>query len=218
MPYAVTDRLYLWFLGEPSTPQLVGELSLVRSPPGVSLRYAPSWLARGIALSEDLPLIAQEFLPAEKGTAAGAVDDARPDRWGERVIRVLDKPPRLSLLEYLYFAGRSLRRARHLDVGRRIFAAAARAPAPDRGSRPDPRADQKGAGQRACAGRAAASHFARRHAGRRTAQGAVEHRRGAVGHQVRRWRTHRHTARRTRLHDARGQSRNPRRSNHRHSP
>src|SRR5690606_6639091 len=27
------------------------------------------------------------------------------DRWGERVIRFVDKPPRLSLLEYLYFAG-----------------------------------------------------------------------------------------------------------------
>lgn len=37
--------------------------------------------------------------------AAGAVDDARPDRWGERVIRNLYKPGRLSVLEYLYFAG-----------------------------------------------------------------------------------------------------------------
>jgi serine/threonine-protein kinase HipA len=44
-------------------------------------------------------------LPRERDAAAGAVDDARPDRWGERVIRFLDKPPRLSLLEYLYFAG-----------------------------------------------------------------------------------------------------------------
>jgi serine/threonine-protein kinase HipA len=33
------------------------------------------------------------------------LDDARPDRWGERVIRVLDKPPRLSTLEHLFFAG-----------------------------------------------------------------------------------------------------------------
>ena len=33
------------------------------------------------------------------------MDDARPDRWGERVIRFLDKPPRLSLMESLYFAG-----------------------------------------------------------------------------------------------------------------
>ena len=35
----------------------------------------------------------------------GAVDDARPDQWGERVIRLIERPARLSLLEYLYFAG-----------------------------------------------------------------------------------------------------------------
>jgi serine/threonine-protein kinase HipA len=69
------------------------------------LRYADPWLRRGFSLSEDLPLIDEEFLPQEKGVAAGAVDDARPDRWGERVIRHIDKPARLSLLEYLYFAG-----------------------------------------------------------------------------------------------------------------
>ena len=33
------------------------------------------------------------------------MDDARPDRWGERVIRLLDRPARLSTLEYLYFSG-----------------------------------------------------------------------------------------------------------------
>ena len=84
---------------------LIGELNLVRSTQGVSLRYADPWLRRGFSLSEDLPLIGEEFLPEEKGVAAGAVDDARPDRWGERVIRHIDKPARLSLLEYLYFAG-----------------------------------------------------------------------------------------------------------------
>jgi serine/threonine-protein kinase HipA len=84
----------------------VGELRLVRTLRGVSLVYAESWLGRGFALTEDLPLIeGQEFLPLERDTAVGAVDDARPDRWGERVIRFLDKPARLSLLEYLYFAG-----------------------------------------------------------------------------------------------------------------
>jgi serine/threonine-protein kinase HipA len=52
-----------------------------------------------------LPLIDEEFLPQGKSEAAGAVDDARPDRWGEQVIRFIDRPPRLSLLEFLYFAG-----------------------------------------------------------------------------------------------------------------
>ena len=103
--YAPVDRLYLWMLTEPRRPLLVGSLTLVRATQGVSLHYADSWLRNGFALSEDLPLIDHEFLPTEKGTAAGAVDDARPDRWGEQVIRVIDKPTRLSLLEYLYFAG-----------------------------------------------------------------------------------------------------------------
>ena len=103
--YTPTDRLYLWLLIDPKQPVPVGELNLVRALQGVSLRYGQGWLERGFPLSEDLPLIDQEFLPAEKNTAAGAVDDARPDRWGERVIRVIDKPARLSLLEYLYFAG-----------------------------------------------------------------------------------------------------------------
>ena len=104
-PYEPTNQLHLWLLTRPQQPVPIGELNLVRSNQGVSLRYVDSWLQRGFPLSEDLPLIDEEFLPAEKGAAAGAVDDARPDRWGERVIRYIDKPKRLSLLEYLYFAG-----------------------------------------------------------------------------------------------------------------
>jgi serine/threonine-protein kinase HipA len=103
--YQPSDRLHLWLLTRPQQPVPIGELSLIRSAQGVSLRYIDSWLQRGFPLSEDLPLIDEEFLPSEKGVAVGAVDDARPDRWGERVIRFIDKPARLSLLEYLYFAG-----------------------------------------------------------------------------------------------------------------
>lgn len=104
--YKPADQLYLWLLTQPAQPVLIGELNMVRTSRGVSLRYDAGWIERGFALSEDLPLLAgEEFLPHEKDTAAGAVDDARPDRWGERVIKFLDKPPRLSLLEYLYFAG-----------------------------------------------------------------------------------------------------------------
>jgi serine/threonine-protein kinase HipA len=105
MRYLPAERLYLWLLTDPARPRAVGELRLIRSNRGVSLRYLPQWLQHGFSLSEDLPLIEQEFLPTQKSTAAGAVDDARPDRWGERVVGFIDKPSRLSLLEYLYFAG-----------------------------------------------------------------------------------------------------------------
>lgn len=104
------NELFLWFLADPSKPRYVGALHLVSAGKGVSLNYGPEWLASGFALSEDLPLVNTEFLPqgrlgADATRAVGAVDDARPDRWGEKVIRFVDKPQRLSLMEYLYFAG-----------------------------------------------------------------------------------------------------------------
>jgi serine/threonine-protein kinase HipA len=103
------DDLYLWYLGGPA-PRYVGALKLVGAGKGVSLRYDATWLATGFALSEDLPLVDAEFMPAGRlgahaARAVGAVDDARPDRWGEKVIRFVDKPKRVSLMELLYYAG-----------------------------------------------------------------------------------------------------------------
>lgn len=104
------DDLHLWHLEDPATPRYVGALKLVSAGKGVSLHYGEEWLAHGFALSEDLPLVDNEFLPpgrlaGDAQRAVGAVDDARPDRWGEKVIRFVDKPKRLSLMEYLYYAG-----------------------------------------------------------------------------------------------------------------
>lgn len=99
------DTLYLWFLEDPDSPRLVGTLNLVSAGKGVSLTYARSWIQTGFALSEDLPLVEIEHFPRSRGVAVGAVDDARPDRWGERVIQFIEKPSRLSLMEYLYYAG-----------------------------------------------------------------------------------------------------------------
>lgn len=103
--YQPGNVLYLWWLAQPTAPRLVGELRMARTLKGVSLVYAPGWLASGFALSEDLPLTEGEFFPQDQESAAGAVNDARPDRWGERVIRALDKPPRLAVLDFLFFAG-----------------------------------------------------------------------------------------------------------------
>lgn len=104
------NELYLWFVADPAKPRYVGALNLVAAGKGVSLHYGPDWRASGFALSEDLPLTNTEFLPqgrlgADAPRAVGAVDDARPDRWGEKVIRFVDKPQRLSLMEYLFYAG-----------------------------------------------------------------------------------------------------------------
>ena len=131
--YRPADVLYLWWLARPEQPVLVGTLLTVRASRGVSLRYAPSWLQCGFALSEDLPLRDVEFLPTGKDTAAGAIDDARPDRWGERVIRVLDKPPRLSLLDYLFYAGDERFGALGVSVSRESYRPRRLGPLPDLG-------------------------------------------------------------------------------------
>jgi serine/threonine-protein kinase HipA len=66
--------------------------------------YTQDWW--NFALSEDMPIVqGQIFSTGERNTAPGAIDDARPDRWGERIIRHIDRPARLSILEMLLFAG-----------------------------------------------------------------------------------------------------------------
>ncbi len=127
------DLLYLWYVAAPEEPRLVGSLRLVNRGRAVSLRYADSWLAIGFAISEDLPLIDTEFFPSEKDHAAGAVEDARPDRWGERVIQVLEKPGRLSLMEYLYFAGDERFGALSVSASAQLYEPWGRSQLPDLG-------------------------------------------------------------------------------------
>lgn len=103
--YHPVDTLHLWWLGDPLQPRLIGRLHLVRGNRAVGLEYDAQWLAGGFELSADLPLRPGLAVPQELDRAAGAVDDARPDRWGERVILKFERSPRLSILEYLLFAG-----------------------------------------------------------------------------------------------------------------
>ena len=103
--YVPQDTLYVWALVNPAAPALVGELQLSQLVPDcATFTYDTSWW--NFPLSEDLPLVAgQVFSAQEKGSAPGAIDDARPDRWGERIIRQVERPARLSVLEMLLFAG-----------------------------------------------------------------------------------------------------------------
>jgi len=103
--YTPGPQLYLWYLGDPQTPRLVGDLTLVMNGRGVALQYSREWMTNGFALSEDLPLLPEARLPRQLDHAVGSVDDARPDRWGERVIRHLERPARTAVLDMLYFAG-----------------------------------------------------------------------------------------------------------------
>ena len=103
--YAPQDQLYVWALVDPDNPVVVGEVRLSQLVADcATFAYAATWW--NFPLSEDLPLIAgQDFSAGQRGSAPGALDDARPDRWGERIIRQVDRPARLSILEMLLFAG-----------------------------------------------------------------------------------------------------------------
>lgn len=103
--YVPQDQLYVWAMVNPAAPTLVGEVSLSQLVADcATFTYTPDWW--NFALSEDMPIVqGQIFSTGEKNTAPGAIDDARPDRWGERIIRHIDRPARLSILEMLLFAG-----------------------------------------------------------------------------------------------------------------
>ena len=103
--YVPQDTLYVWALVDPTNPALVGEVRLSQLEVNRAIfRYAPAWW--NFPLSEDLPIIAgQDFVAHAVGSAPGALDDARPDRWGERIIRAIEHPACLSILEMLLFAG-----------------------------------------------------------------------------------------------------------------
>lgn len=102
--YVPQDQLYVWALVNPEQPKLVGELRLSQLVADcATFTYDSQWWH--FPLSEDLPLVqGQEFTAGERGSAPGAIDDARPDRWGERIIRHIDRPARMSILEMLLFA------------------------------------------------------------------------------------------------------------------
>lgn len=103
--YVPQDQLYVWAMVNPEAPTLVGEVSLSKLVANcATFTYAPDWWH--FPLSEDMPIISgQVFSTGQKNTAPGAIDDARPDRWGERIICHIYRPARLSILEMLLFTG-----------------------------------------------------------------------------------------------------------------
>jgi len=101
-----TEReLSLWCLTDPGHPQRVGIVSLDDSMRICRLAYDKAWMSEGFDLSPDLPITQRIHLPASGFKAPGAIEDAMPDRWGERMIRALYRPSRVTPLDELWYAG-----------------------------------------------------------------------------------------------------------------
>ena len=99
------DSLYCWYLGDPEQSVLVGEVQLDVRARSCILMIDPSWSKSGFDLVPYMPKEQRLHAPMGDLRAPGAIDDAMPDRWGERMIRVIFRPSRMSPLEMLWYAG-----------------------------------------------------------------------------------------------------------------
>lgn len=97
--------LAVWHLADPAKPRLVGEVKLEQGSRRCLLELDDAWRRSGFELSPDLTHDKKVHAPLADMLAPGAVDDAMPDRWGERMIRVVSRPSRMSPLDKLWYAG-----------------------------------------------------------------------------------------------------------------
>lgn len=101
----IPDRLFCWDLGNPISPRLIGEVKLEASARTCILLLDPAWQRSGFDLTPGMSN-AKTRHPTEPGLRLpGALDDAVPDQWGERMIRVISRPSRMSPLDLLWYAG-----------------------------------------------------------------------------------------------------------------
>jgi serine/threonine-protein kinase HipA len=99
------DRLFCWYLADPESPRLIGEVRLEASARTCILLMDNEWQNSGFDLTPDMSNRQRLHAPRAEERAPGALDDALPDRWGERMIRVISRPTRMSPLDLLWYAG-----------------------------------------------------------------------------------------------------------------
>lgn len=101
--------LSAWYLADRNAPRKVGTVSLIPGTTKCSFLYEDGWRETGFSLSPDMPLGRRgdktPIRPVIGSDAPGALDDAMPDRWGQRMIRAVDRPKRATALDFLYHAG-----------------------------------------------------------------------------------------------------------------
>ncbi len=99
------NALAVFDLEDPRHPRLVGRVMLEASNRRCLLEFCEDWQQSGFPLSPDLTLDRKLHVPLKEMVAPGAIEDAMPDRWGERMIRVIARPSRMSPLDKLWHAG-----------------------------------------------------------------------------------------------------------------
>lgn len=102
---SLPSKLSVWNLENPESPVKIGQVFLAADGRRLSFSYEKKWIDNGFMLSGDLPLSMTTLLQKDREITFGAMEDAMPDKWGERVIRYAYKPKRATALDFLYLVG-----------------------------------------------------------------------------------------------------------------
>ena len=84
---------------------LIGDVRLEVSIRRCILITDPAWPKSGFDLMPGMSMEQRIHTPVGDLRLPGAIDDAIPDRWGERMIRVIPNPSRISPLDLLWYVG-----------------------------------------------------------------------------------------------------------------
>ncbi len=96
-------KLSAWWLADPAAPVRIGDVHLLHGQKQCAFAFngaiPPNWITPH-------PLSARnEWLPLGDRGLPSFLEDCCPDRWGQLVIRKIEKPARLAPIDYLYMAG-----------------------------------------------------------------------------------------------------------------
>lgn len=96
-------KLSAWWLANPAAPVRIGDVHLLPGQKQCAFVFngaiPPSWVT-------PQPLNTNsEWLPLGDRGLPSFLEDCCPDRWGQLVIRKIEKPARLAPIDYLYMAG-----------------------------------------------------------------------------------------------------------------
>lgn len=96
-------KLSAWWLADPASPVRIGDVHLLPGQKQCVFVFNGEIPANWITPH---PLNARhEWLPPGDRGLPPFVEDCCPDRWGQLVIRKIEKPTRLAPIDYLYLAG-----------------------------------------------------------------------------------------------------------------
>jgi serine/threonine-protein kinase HipA len=96
-------KLSAWWLANPALPVRIGDVHLL--PGQKQCAFVFNWAIPSGWITPQPLNTNNEWLPVGDRGLPSFLEDCCPDRWGQLVIRKIEKPARLAPIDYLYMAG-----------------------------------------------------------------------------------------------------------------